>query len=193
MSSPSVRQLTDRSRLNGGGARKYTVAMRTVALTFDDGPDPDWTLRILRALARAGARATFFVMASRVVRHPYALAAIRIEGHDVELHCGEHVRHTEAGREAIDTDTRAALEVLAEHDVRPRRWRTPWGVRAPWTAEVAAAHGLEPGGVVLMHDGLGPGARRDRCAETVRLIPRLVAHLRERGLEPGLLEAPCTP
>ena len=56
MSSPSVRQLTDRSRLNGGGARKYTVAMRTVALTFDDGPDPDWTLRIL-ARSRAPARA----------------------------------------------------------------------------------------------------------------------------------------
>jgi peptidoglycan-N-acetylglucosamine deacetylase len=207
--------------LSDRGARKYTVAMRTVALTFDDGPDPEWTPRILRALARAGVRATFFVMASRVVRHPDALAAIRLEGHDVELHCAAHVRHTEAEREAVEADTRAALAVLAEHDVRPRRWRTPWGVRAPWTADIAAAHGLElvgwtadthdwrgdgadamlaavapglePGGVVLMHDGLGPGARRDGCAETVRLVPRLVAHLRERGLEPGLLEAACTP
>jgi hypothetical protein len=54
----------------------------------------------------------------------------------------------------------------------------------------AVAGRLEPGAVVLAHDGLGPGALRDGCAETVALIPLLVAAARERGLEPGPLVGP---
>ena len=41
-----------------------------VALTFDDGPDPDWTPLVLDALAAAGASATFFVIAPRAARYP---------------------------------------------------------------------------------------------------------------------------
>ena len=101
--------------------------------------------------------------------------------------------------------------------VKPRLWRPPWGVRAPWTEEVAASFGLRlvhwsaetydwrgdsapemlrrvepllgPGSVVLMHDGLGPGARRGGCEETVALVADLVARLRSMGCEP----APLTP
>jgi peptidoglycan-N-acetylglucosamine deacetylase len=207
--------------MNRGAAGRTARAMPPVALTFDDGPDPVWTPRVLDALAAAAARATFFVMAPRVAAHPATLAAALAAGHDVELHCGAHVRHTDAGRAAVEADTREALAVLGAHGVQPRRWRPPWGVRAEWSGAVAAAHGLElvgwtadphdwrgdaagtmlkaiaprlaPGAVVLLHDGIGPGARRDGCAETVRLVPRLVAHLRGRGLEPGPLGREAVP
>src|SRR5215212_2215479 len=96
--------------------------------------------------------------------------------------------------------------------IEPSLWRTPWGVHAPWTQEVAEEFGLrlaswradtkdwrgdtvpemlgriEPllgqGSIVLMHDGLGPGAQRTGCEETVALVEPLVARLRELGCEP---------
>jgi peptidoglycan-N-acetylglucosamine deacetylase len=172
-------------------------------LTFDDGPDPVWTPAILDALADHPAPATFFVIGERARAHPDVVAAVLARGHQVQLHCHEHVRHTEAGRAAIERDTVRALEVLGELGVRPTRWRTPWGDQAPWTAEIARAHGLElvgwtvdtedwrgdraetmfaaiaaqlrPGAIVLLHDGLGPGSRRAGCEETVRLTRRIVA------------------
>ena len=45
----------------------------TFSLTFDDGPDPAWTPAVLDALARAGARATFFALGAAAERHPWPL------------------------------------------------------------------------------------------------------------------------
>lgn len=175
----------------------------SVELTFDDGPDPVWTPAVLAALSGSSLRATFFVIASRAAEHPQVVAAIRSGGHAIELHCHEHVRHTEVDREAIESDTRRALTTLAEFGITPRRWRPPWGDQAPWTEEIAAAHDLElcgwdvdthdwrgdaaeamlaavgpelrAGAVVLLHDGLGPGARRQGCEETVRFTRMMAA------------------
>jgi peptidoglycan/xylan/chitin deacetylase (PgdA/CDA1 family) len=175
----------------------------SVELTFDDGPDPVWTPAILAALRGSPLRATFFVIASRAAAHPRLVAAARAAGHAVELHCYEHLRHTEVGRPAIEADTARGIETLSDLGVRPRRWRTPWGDQAPWTREIADAHELElcgwdidthdwrgdgaeqmlaaagpelrAGAVVLLHDGLGPGALRDGCEETVRFTRLLAA------------------
>jgi peptidoglycan/xylan/chitin deacetylase (PgdA/CDA1 family) len=175
----------------------------SVELTFDDGPDPLWTPAVLAALSGSPLRATFFVIAPRAEAHPRLVAAIRQAGHAVELHCHDHVRHTDVDRETIERDTRRALDTLAGLGVHPRRWRTPWGVQAPWTEEIAAAHDLElrgfdidshdwrgdgaeqmlasvgpelhEGAVVLLHDGLGPGAQRQGCEETVRFTRMIAA------------------
>jgi peptidoglycan-N-acetylglucosamine deacetylase len=174
----------------------------SVELTFDDGPDPVWTPAVLAALSGSSLRATFFVIAPRAAAHPQLVAAICAAGHAVELHCYEHVRHTELDRPAVEDDTRRALAALADLGVHPSRWRTPFGVHAPWTREIAAAHDLQlcgwdvdthdwrgdgaeqmlaavgpelhEGAVVLLHDGLGPGALRPGCEETVRFT-RLIA------------------
>jgi peptidoglycan/xylan/chitin deacetylase (PgdA/CDA1 family) len=176
---------------------------RSVELTFDDGPHPVWTRAILAALRGSPLRATFFVIAALAAEQPELMAAAHAEGHAVELHCYEHVCHTETDRATIERDTARALGVLASLGIRPRRWRTPSGLRAPWTHEIAAAHGLElcgwdidshdwrghraermladagpalhPGAVVRLHDGVGPGALRDGCDETVRFARLLAA------------------
>jgi peptidoglycan-N-acetylglucosamine deacetylase len=62
----------------------------TVALTFDDGPDPRWTPRILDILRAYGAHATFFVIGSEAVKHPGLLARIRAEGHEIGNHTYTH-------------------------------------------------------------------------------------------------------
>lgn len=189
-----------------------TARPAAAALTFDDGPDPVWTPRVLDALRRTDARATFFVITPLALRYPDLIQATLEAGHGVELHCARHVRHTLAPRDEIEADTGEGLETLRSLGVEPRLWRPPWGVFAPWTLEVAADFGLElvrwtadthdwrgdasaemlrsikprlgPDAVVLMHDGLGPGALRTGCEETVALTGPLVARLRSLGCEP---------
>ena len=72
--------------------RVETAAMPagTVALTFDDGPDPRWTPQILDALREHGARATFFVVGSKVNRYPELARRIVADGHDIGVHTFTH-------------------------------------------------------------------------------------------------------
>jgi peptidoglycan-N-acetylglucosamine deacetylase len=183
-----------------------------VALTFDDGPDPVWTPLVLDALANAGARATFFVVAPRATRYPSLISSMREKGHDVAFHCSEHVRHDAMTRREIEADVESGLLALGRS---VRYWRSPWGLITLPTEEVANKHRLglvgwtadtedwrggapeemlarirgriSPGALVLMHDGIGPGATRDVCSGTVDLIGPLVALLRSHGLEPATL------
>jgi poly-beta-1,6 N-acetyl-D-glucosamine synthase len=64
---------------------------RTVALTFDDGPDPRWTPALLNVLARHHAKATFFVVGSRVLAHPSLLRRVRADGNEIGVHTFTHV------------------------------------------------------------------------------------------------------
>lgn len=182
----------------------------SLALTFDDGPDPRATPAVLDELSHAGATATFFVLAPRAAAAPELIGRMREEGHTVALHAHEHVRHTERSPEWLRADTARALARLAEHGIRPDLWRAPWGVLAPWTATVAAEQGLRllgwsvdthdwrgdraadmfevcrerlcDGAVVLAHDGIGPGALRAEADETVTFTRLALEHARRQGL-----------
>jgi peptidoglycan/xylan/chitin deacetylase (PgdA/CDA1 family) len=181
-------------------------------MTFDDGPDGNWTGEVLAELRRCGARATFFVLGERARAAPELLARTVAEGHEVALHGHRHVRHTDLSEREIEEDTREALAVLAGAGIRPTRWRTPWGICTPASVAVAERHGLElvhwtvdthdwrgdspwqmlsvaarevhDEAIVLMHDALGPGAARAGCEGTVALISPLCALARARGLAP---------
>ena len=191
--------------------------MPYLELTFDDGPDPAWTPRVLEALAEARLAASFFVIAPRAAAHPGLVAAIRDGGHAVELHCHDHVRPTCQSAAEQESDVRAALGVLAPLGVRPRRWRTPWGLTMRWTPALARTHGLvltgwtadshdwrgdrapdmlrglrdrlAEGAILLLHDGMGPGGQRATAAETVALVRLLGRELAARGLHAGVPEA----
>ena len=116
-------------------------------LTFDDGPDPEWTARVLDALDRRRARATFFVLGERVERAPLTVRALLDAGHDVQLHGHRHLRHSEADEGVLARDTERALAALAAVGVRPSLWRAPWGVCTAATARSRAprpaARGLD--------------------------------------------------
>ena len=77
--------------LSGPTIRSVPVPDRTVALTFDDGPDPTWTPRILAVLRRHHAPATFFVLGAQVVAHPGLAAREAREGHELGAHTFTHV------------------------------------------------------------------------------------------------------
>ncbi|HXD68014.1 MAG TPA: polysaccharide deacetylase family protein [Solirubrobacteraceae bacterium] len=183
--------------------------MPAVALTFDDGPDPEWTPRLLDLLRRLGAGATFFPIAVRAAANPTVIERMRAEGHTVGLHCDEHIRHSERDAEWLARDTDAALQRLAGVGVRPSLWRTPWGDTAPWSAQIAHARelrligwtadshdwrgdgaaamfeatrqSLTGGAIVLAHDGLGPGAQRDSVEATLEYVTLVGEHARDHG------------
>ncbi|BCL26438.1 bi-functional transferase/deacetylase [Streptomyces aurantiacus] len=69
--------------INGSGVQTASMPARTVALTFDGGPDPVWTPRLLDLLKQHRARATFFLLGSRAARHPDLVRRIRAEGHEI--------------------------------------------------------------------------------------------------------------
>lgn len=149
------------------------------------------------------------MVGKRVREAPGVALAVLEAGHEVQLHCERHVRHTELGEEEIECDTRAGLESLAGVGVRPTLWRTPWGVCTGASQRVARAHrlrlvdwtidthdwrgdspatmlagaraSLADRAVVLMHDALGPGARRSGCDNTLALIGPLVSIARAEG------------
>ena len=184
----------------------------TVALTYDDGPDRVWTPRVLEVLRQFGARATFFVQARRAADQRELLAEMVAEGHEIGFHCLDHVRHSERTREAVAADVGIGLDILDDLQVRPSAWRAPWGVETDATRRLAGTHGLRlwgwnvdthdwrgddagqmfdalkvqgglrEGDVILMHDGIGPGARRGTCAETVALTELLLASAAEAEL-----------
>ncbi len=187
----------------------------TVALTYDDGPDPLWTERLLVLLAEADARATFFPITPRAVVNRDLVAAMLAGGHEVGFHCYRHVRHAEQSEGELAADLATGLRQLESVAVRPRAWRAPWGQETEVSRRLAARHelrlwgwnldshdwrgdtaaemqaairaqgGLRDGDVVLMHDGLGPGARRGDCAETLDLTRLLLEEAEERDLQPA--------
>jgi peptidoglycan-N-acetylglucosamine deacetylase len=187
-----------------------------ILLTFDDGPDPTWTPQLLDLLGELGARAAFFPIAPRAAAHPQLIRRMLAEGHVVGLHCHEHVRHSERDADWVRADSARGLRALRSLGARPTLWRTPWGVTAPWSRQIAAENRLEvlhwtvdthdwrgdPApemfervrpqlqgeAVVLAHDGIGPGARRSTAHETLELVRLIGQYAGERGLR---LEVPA--
>ncbi|WP_219823369.1 polysaccharide deacetylase family protein [Nocardia nova] len=188
----------------------------TVALTFDDGPDPASTPAVLDALAAARVHATFFLLGSMLERAPELGARIVEEGHEVALHGWSH--RCLLARSPVSTyrDIARAYGLIAETTgSRPRHYRPPYGILSAaalatarrlelvpvlWTAcgkdwtrtatpdTVAGrvVRELRPGGTILLHDSDCTSASGSWRA-TVGAIPRIVAECGERGLLLGSL------
>ncbi|MEV4760182.1 glycosyltransferase [Micromonospora sp. NPDC049559] len=73
-----------------GQARSYRLPPKTIALTFDDGPDPWWTTKILQVLREHDVHATFFVVGTEVVRHPDLVRQIARDGNELGVHTFTH-------------------------------------------------------------------------------------------------------
>ena len=115
-----------------------------VALTFDDGPHPDWTPRVLDALDGIGAKATFFVVGRSASLHGAIVRDARRRGHEIGTHLYSHDRHTVFDDRAFDDELRrgkSELEALLGESIR---WlRFPYGERGRQTPRaIERDHGL---------------------------------------------------
>jgi peptidoglycan/xylan/chitin deacetylase (PgdA/CDA1 family) len=186
-----------------------------VALTFDDGPDPDGTPAVLDALAAFDATATFFVVGERAVRHPSLVRRIVSGGHEVALHADRHERLDRVAVGPLTrrlTDARARLEDQTGRPVRHHRppfgrlsWRGLQAARRAGLRVVLWSHNpcdwepavqdelerrlrdcLVPGAIVLLHDGSDAFDGQGRA--TASAMKRALPSVVERSLRP----VPCT-
>jgi peptidoglycan-N-acetylglucosamine deacetylase len=116
-----------------------------IALTFDDGPDPDATPAVLEALDHLGVTATFFMLGAQVVRNPQVAAAVVAAGHEAAVHGFTHRNHLARGPLDVCRDvTRAASVVAAATGTRPTWFRPPYGVLTSASLVAARRAGLRP-------------------------------------------------
>ncbi len=187
-----------------------------LALTFDDGPDPDGTPAVLEALERLGVTATFFMLGAQVQRYPHVAAAVVAAGHEAAVHGFTHRNHLVRGPVDVCRDvTRAASVVAAATGTRPDWFRPPYGVLTSaslvaarcaglrpvlWTAwgrdwqdrspaQVAAVvrSQLTPGGTVLLHDSDCTTPVAGSWRATVAALPLLVELADQLGCQLGPL------
>lgn len=197
-----------------------SIARGEVAITIDDGPDPDVTPRVLDLLDASATRATFFCIGERVVRHAALAREIVARGHRIENHSHRH-RHDFSllGPRAYDREIGTAQRAIADTVGRaPRFFRAPAGLRnvflqgaldrhglalATWTRRAfdtvrsdaarvgdRLARGLAAGDVLLLHDGRA-ARTSDGVPVVVAALPTLVAAIRARGLTTTTLASAC--
>jgi peptidoglycan/xylan/chitin deacetylase (PgdA/CDA1 family) len=187
-----------------------------IALTFDDGPDPDGTPRILEELARLDITATFFLLGSMTTRHPEVARMVTESGHEIGVHGTLHLNHQLRTPADIRTDIAQAFDCISDvTGVRPMWFRPPYGaltwasLRAAkelglrtvlWTAwgrdwraratpeSVASdvSRHLRGGATVLLHDSDCTSASGSWQA-TLGALPRIRARARSSRLEIGPL------
>jgi peptidoglycan/xylan/chitin deacetylase (PgdA/CDA1 family) len=151
---------------------------RGVALTFDDGPDPTWTPRVLATLAEHGATATFFLVAKKAEAHPEVVRAILGAGHAVGLHSYAHDRLFALRREGrVREDLERGIRVLEGlTGERPTLFRPPIGHTNPIIARVADALDLTVVGWSLSgQDGVASARVGD-------VVARIRRDLRDRAI-----------
>ena len=183
-----------------------------IALTFDDGPHLEDTPALLDILGAAGVRATFFLVGERARRCPDLARRVAEAGHEIGSHSHTHPHlFSLIPRRRLQREIHESVEGIQEvTGRRPALFRPPMGHKNAWLPEVLAAEGLtmvtwstrtldtwprppeklcrvalrrlEPGGILLLHEGVrrAAGVR----SRTVEALPGLLKGMKERGLDP---------
>lgn len=175
--------------------------VKEIALTFDDGPHPIYTEKLLALLRQERVPATFFVVGKMAERYPNLVREEVVDGDLVGNHTFSHVTLTRLPDSEIRTEYRACNDVLLQITGQvPRYCRPPGGDTDPRVVAAARSLGLttvlwtdDPGdfaspgdakiedrvlakigngGIVLLHDGI---------QQTLDVLPRIVKYARERG------------
>jgi len=205
------------SPLFGRPIRKLASGGRAVALTFDDGPNPDATPAILDALRARGVKATFFILGRHAERWPALVKRVADEGHAIGNHGYFHRKlHLKSPAYVRDDLTRGTTMIERASGATPALFRAPHGFRSPWVTAIASSlgqrtvgwslgvwdsdrpgvdaivrktlDGTRPGSILLLHDGDGYDPRGDRM-QTAQAVPLIVDRLLEDGYRFELLDA----
>ncbi len=189
--------------------RRGISGKRAVALTFDDGPDPETTPILLDLLERRGVRAAFFVTGKRAESHPELIREILNRGHEI----GNHTYHHDnlimlRPARVLRREIQRTQEILARFGVIPLAFRPPVGIISPRLpqvlqgSEVFAAlfsrragdagnrrvkgiarrllRGVRPDDILLLHDIRPPN--RSLARDWILEVERLLNGLERRGL-----------
>ena len=130
------------SRLFGAAVQRTNSAQK-LAITFDDGPNPALTPRLLDLLDRYGAHATFFVIGRFARECPDLLRETASRGHVICNHTYTHPNLFWMSPAAIGDELKRCSEAIGEILGEPPQWfRPPYGVRNPWVVKTASTLGM---------------------------------------------------
>lgn len=193
-----------------------------VAITIDDGPDPQVTPQVLAILARQGVQATFFCIGERAAAHPELCRSILAAGHRIENHGAHHptlcaLSGPAGWRREIEEGQHILQRITGQ---TPRFYRAVAGLRNPFLDPVLHAldlqlatwtrrgfdtrerdpevvlrrltQGLSAGDILLLHDGHAAHTPSGD-ALIVAVLPKLLDAIRAHGLTPVTLAHACTP
>jgi len=114
-----------------------------IAITFDDGPDPETTPALLKLLSMYGIHATFFVIGEKIAACPDLVQAILDGGHDIGNHSDTHdVFLMLKGRRKIESEIISCQDRLSEFSIRPKTFRPPVGITNPHLGRILKNLGL---------------------------------------------------
>jgi len=206
--------LAPASSLFGPNFSHAATRQHVIALTFDDGPDPRYTPRLLDLLRRHQARATFFVSGGAAARYPQLIRRMVAEGHQVGNHAYHHYDLLTLSPRRVRQEVAGTQAVLARCGVACQALRPPYGFRSPVVYAAAREQGLQvvgwsvssqdwrrlpapvivrrvlarlaPGQVIVFHDGRGD--RRQTVRALALLLPEL-EHREYRSLTIAQLQA----
>jgi peptidoglycan/xylan/chitin deacetylase (PgdA/CDA1 family) len=185
-------------------------AQSKIALTFDDGPHPQHTRRVMDALEKKGHRGTFFVIGRRADGQKELLQEMRSRGHGLGNHSWHHAHTTPfLPPQKLAADLLRAQELLGA----PRWFRAPVGILSPRVVEAArlakvelvgwsasARDGvaanvedaarrlirkLQPGAILVLHDAAERDQREPICVE---VLERVLEAMDARGLKSVTLD-----
>lgn len=197
------------SRLFGPVIGRGPSTSPSLYLTFDDGPNPGATPRVLETLARLQAPAAFFMVGRHVRQFPDVARAVHAAGHEVGNHTDSHTKlHFKGPRASADELGQAHQAIVEVVGHPPRLFRAPHGYKNPFVARAARELGyrmvgwtfgvwdsarpgaavirrrvaakLRPGAILLLHDGDGYDPQGDR-SQTADALGDIIADARERG------------
>ena len=185
---------------------------RGVGLTFDDGPHPLYTPRVLEILDRFQAKATFFVIGRHLKEQGDLVVAASKAGHVIGNHTDHHfwTMSFSSAKKIRQEILACQSEVEKWAGYKPRFYRQPAGFRNPRIFQILKELHMtmvgwqvrafdtqqknpqsivrrilkkaQPGGVILLHDGADSASNQDRTA-TLRALPEILGGLQERGME----------
>jgi peptidoglycan/xylan/chitin deacetylase (PgdA/CDA1 family)/predicted MFS family arabinose efflux permease len=181
-----------------------------VAITFDDGPNYPWTLRIADTLEQYGVQGTFFVVGKNAEAHPEIVRELVAKGELIGNHSYRHHKNDALLEPGYGELGRAERAISSAAGVCPAMYRPPNGFHTPWQLRAVASHGMttvtwdviprdwktplpeaiarrvldamRPGSIILLHDGNDTEQGIDRSA-TLKALPTIIEGLREKGYE----------
>ncbi|QQE81318.1 polysaccharide deacetylase family protein [Alicyclobacillus sp. SO9] len=187
-------------------------SVSSVALTFDDGPDPDYTPRLLDQLHEYNIKATFFVLGEKAQAYPDLVRRMLREGHDVQIHGWKHQLVPILGpRQTVRQFKETQSLLKREFGVSAVLYRPTWGLSnlvtlltsfksvklVTWSIMVGdwrvtqsevlqdrIVRHLHKGAVIVLHDSDKTAGAEDKAPEQViSLIEGLAQTVRDRGYQ----------
>lgn len=187
--------------------RKAHAREKILALTFDDGPDPEYTPILLDLLKEYDVKGTFFVLANKASRYPELVRRMVNEGHNVGLHSFRHINEAFLSPLQTKMEMYKSISILSELNVKVNVFRPPWGIFNILTCHYAmllnckivlwSIHArdwskytsvdfirqrlinkVRPGDIVLLHDG---GGAKGAPQRTIAALKAAIPVLKGRG------------